>query len=198
MTSPNQNIGDVSQASPVGLTPVLLRPFTFPPFAFHFLLPMQCISSRSSFPLLASHFSHLSCVVVAYILSCFFLVPFQFRPWKGWDEYMACCGHTSYLCPLHPGEFAFLRHLDPLICFCRAHRRDKQTDHPTCVATGRIFTLCIAMRPENYSERQNWQHQFRGKHDDETMKYRQTAAHGKIKYLAPLVRHCNTMHTVLK
>ena len=37
--------------------------------------------------------------------------------------------------------------LDPLICFCRAHGRDKQTDHAICVATGRIFTLCIAMRP---------------------------------------------------
>ena len=97
LTSPNQNIGDVSQASPVGLTPVLLRPFTFPPFAFHFLLPMQCISSRSSSPLLASHFSHFSYLLVAYILSCFFLVPFHFRPWKGWGEYMACCGYCSAL-----------------------------------------------------------------------------------------------------
>ena len=50
---------------------------------------------------------------------------------------------------------------------------NRQTDHATCVATGRIFTLCIAMRPKNYSERQNWRHQFRGQHDDETMKYRQ-------------------------
>jgi len=38
--------------------------------------------------------------------------------------------------------------LDPLICFCRAHGRDRQTDHARCVATGRIFTLCIAMRPK--------------------------------------------------
>ena len=50
---------------------------------------------------------------------------------------------------------------------------DRQTDHATCVETGRIFTLCIAMSPKNYSERQNWRHQFRGQHDDETMKYRQ-------------------------
>jgi len=35
---------------------------------------------------------------------------------------------------------------------------NRQTDHAACVATGRIFTLCIAMRPKNYSERQNWQH----------------------------------------
>jgi len=77
-----------------------------------------------------------------------------------------------------PGEFAFQRHLDPLICFCWAHGRDRQTDHATCVATGRIFTLCIAMCPKNYSERQTWRHQFRGQHDDETMKYRQH--HGKF------------------
>ena len=55
--------------------------------------------------------------------------------------------------------------LDPLICFCRAHGRDKQTDHAKCIATGRIFTLCIAMRAKNYSERQNWRHQFRGQHE---------------------------------
>jgi len=42
---------------------------------------------------------------------------------------------------------------------------NRQTDHATCVATGRIFTLCIAMRPKNYSERQNWRHQFRGQHE---------------------------------
>jgi len=36
---------------------------------------------------------------------------------------------------------------------------DRQADHATCIATGRIFTLCIAMRPKNYSERQNWRHQ---------------------------------------
>ena len=48
----------------------------------------------------------------------------------------------------------------------------RQTDHATCVATGRIFTLRIAMRPKSYSERQHWQHRFTG-HDDETMKYRQ-------------------------
>jgi len=50
--------------------------------------------------------------------------------------------------------------LEPLICFCRAHGRDRQTDHAKCIATGRIFTLCIAMRPKNYSERQNWRHQL--------------------------------------
>ena len=43
--------------------------------------------------------------------------------------------------------------------------RSRQTDHVTCVATGRIFTLCIAMRAKNYSERQNWRHQFRGQHE---------------------------------
>jgi len=42
---------------------------------------------------------------------------------------------------------------------------NRETDHATCVATGRIFTLCIAMRPKNYSERQNWRHQFRGQHE---------------------------------
>jgi len=42
---------------------------------------------------------------------------------------------------------------------------NRQTDHATCVATGRIFTLCIAMRTKNYSERQNWRHQFRGQHE---------------------------------
>jgi len=36
---------------------------------------------------------------------------------------------------------------------------NRQTDHATCEATGRIFTLCIAMRPKNYSERQNYRHQ---------------------------------------
>ena len=49
---------------------------------------------------------------------------------------------------------------------------NRQTDHATCIATGRIFTLCTAMRPKNYRERQNWR-QFRGQHDDESMKYRQ-------------------------
>jgi len=49
---------------------------------------------------------------------------------------------------------------------------NRQTDHAICVATGRIFTLCTAMRPKNYRERQNWR-QFRGQHDDESMKYRQ-------------------------
>jgi len=44
------------------------------------------------------------------------------------------------------------------------HRR-RQTDHVPCVATGRMFTLCIAMRAKNYSERQNWRHQFRGQHE---------------------------------
>jgi len=44
------------------------------------------------------------------------------------------------------------------------HRR-RQTDHVTCVATGRMFTLCIAMRAKNYSERQNWRHQFSGQHE---------------------------------
>jgi len=42
---------------------------------------------------------------------------------------------------------------------------NRQTDHATCVATGRIFTLCIAMRHKKYSERQNWRHQFRGQHE---------------------------------
>ena len=42
---------------------------------------------------------------------------------------------------------------------------NRQTDHATCVATGRMFTLCIAMRPKNYSERQNWRQQFRGQHE---------------------------------
>jgi len=42
---------------------------------------------------------------------------------------------------------------------------NRQTDHATCVAAGRIFTLCIATRPKNYSERQNWRHQFRGQHE---------------------------------
>ena len=37
---------------------------------------------------------------------------------------------------------------------------NRQTDHATCVATGRIFTLCIAMRAKNYNERQNWRHHF--------------------------------------
>jgi len=41
---------------------------------------------------------------------------------------------------------------------------NRQTNHATCVATGRIFTLCIAMRAKNYSERQNWRHQFREQH----------------------------------
>jgi len=41
----------------------------------------------------------------------------------------------------------------------------RQADHATCVATGRIFTLCIAMRAKNYNERQYWRHQFRGQHE---------------------------------
>jgi len=42
---------------------------------------------------------------------------------------------------------------------------NRQTDHATCAATGRIFTQCIAMRRNNYSERQNWRHQFREQHE---------------------------------
>jgi len=42
---------------------------------------------------------------------------------------------------------------------------NSQTDHATCVATGRIFAICIAMRPKNYSERQNCRHQFREQHE---------------------------------
>ena len=44
---------------------------------------------------------------------------------------------------------------------------DRQTDHATCVETGRIFTLCIAMSPKNYSERGI------SSGDNMTMKYRQ-------------------------
>ena len=44
-----------------------------------------------------------------------------------------------YIVPLppRPGEFAFQRHLDPLVCFCRAHGRDKQTDRPRYMRSNR-------------------------------------------------------------
>ena len=57
----------------------------------HFLPLPSCFPCTS--PL---HFSHLSYVLVSYFLLFLpakFLVPFHFRPWKAWDEYMACGGY---------------------------------------------------------------------------------------------------------
>jgi len=96
-------------------------------------------------------------------------------------------------------EFAFQRHLDPLICFCRAHGRDKQTDRPRYMRSNTPHLYAMHCDPKNYSERQNCRHQLRGQHDDETMKYRQHTV--KLYHIS---RYFDTViglllvHTVLK
>ena len=69
---------------------------------------------------------------------------------------------------------------------------NRQTDHATCVATNRIFTLCIAMRPKNYSERQNWRHQFRGQHE-----WNKAVVNTSSLLLAPARARCVFVHVAV-
>ena len=81
---------------------------------------------------------------------------------------LTLCGNETFnrrLKMSHEGA-APVSLLDLLICFCRAHGRDKQTDRPRYMRSNRPHLyVCIAMRAKNYSERRNWRHQFRGQHE---------------------------------
>jgi len=81
---------------------------------------------------------------------------------------LTLCGNETFnrrLKMSHEGT-APVSLLDLLICFCRAHGRDKQTDRPRYMRSNRPHLyVCIAMRAKNYSERRHWRHQFRGQHE---------------------------------
>jgi len=152
---------------------IIVKPFLFDAQPYS---PALHISSLC-LPFPASHamhlFTFLGVLVVSPVSSWFLSI---FVPGRDGASIWHVAGiHRTFAPPHRPGEFAFQRHLD------------RQTDHATCVATGRIFTLRIAMRAKNYSERQNCRHQFRRQHDDEI-----SAVPGKIVLNLSLFRHCNT------